>query len=219
MGKQVTRQQTRQERRREEQRRREEEQLRAAKAKRNFTIGASVGGVLVLAIAVSAYFFFIAPSGNAQGQTSSNPNFPPVDNISCDNLEQTAIHYHAHVTIYINGSLVQIPQQIGIAPDGSCFYWMHTHDTTGVLHIEAPQGRDFTLGNFFHIWGEQFPQLKYPLQLEQSGGWQIYVDGKPYTGDFHKMVLKSHMVITLAYQSPNIQPDTTYDWVAAGLSQ
>ena len=97
---------------------------------------------------------------------------------------------------------------------------MHTHDTTGVLHIEAPQGREFTLGNFFHIWGGQFPQLKYPLELEQSGSsWQVYVDGKPYTGDFHNLVLKSHMVITLAYQSPNIQPDTTYDWVAAGLSQ
>ncbi len=220
MSKQVTRQQTRQERRREEQRRREEEQQRAAKAKRNFTIGAIVGGVLVLALAISVYFFFIAPGSNAQGQTSSNANFPPVDNISCDNLEQTAIHYHAHVTVYINGSLVQIPQQIGIAPDGSCFYWMHTHDSSGVIHIEAPQGRDFTLGNFFHIWGEQFPQLKYPLELEQSSSsWQVYVDGKPYTGDFHNMVLKSHMVITLAYQSPNIQPDTTYDWVGAGLSQ
>jgi hypothetical protein len=222
MGKQVTRQQTRLERRREEQRRREEEQRRAAKAKRNFTIGAIVG-VLVLAIAVSVYFFLIAPSSNAQGQTSSNPDFPPVDNISCDNLEQTAVHYHAHVTIYIKGSLVQIPQQVGIAPDGSCFYWLHTHDTTGVIHIEAPQGRDFTLGNFFHIWAEQFPQLNYPhnypVELEQSSGWKVYVDGKPYTGDFHKIVLKSHMLITLAYQSPNIQPDTTYDWAAAGLSQ
>ncbi|MGZ3611464.1 MAG: hypothetical protein ACXVBU_15525 [Ktedonobacteraceae bacterium] len=212
MSKQVTRQQIRQERRREEQRRREEERLRAAKAKRNFTIGAIVGGVLVLAIAVSVYFFFIAPGGNAQGQTSTNPSFPPVDSISCDNLEQTAIHYHVHVTIYINGSQVRIPQQVGIAPDGSCFYWMHTHDTTGVVHIEAPQGRNFTLGNFFHIWGGQFPQLQYPLQLEQSNGWQVYLDGQPYKGDFHNMVLKSHMVITLASQSPGIQPDTTYNW-------
>lgn len=219
MSKQVTRQQIKQERRREEQRRREEERLRAAKAKRNFTIGAIVGSVLVLAIAVSVYFFFIAPSSNAQGQTSTNPNFPAVDNIACDQLEQTAVHYHVHVTLYINGSQVQIPQQIGIAPDGSCFYWLHTHDNTGVLHIEAPKDRNFTLGNFTHIWGEQFPQLQYPLQLEQSDGWQTYIDGKPYSGDFHNLVLKSHMVITLAYQSPGIQPDTTYDWVKAGLSQ
>jgi hypothetical protein len=215
MSKQVTRQQSRQERRREEQRRREEERLRAAKAKRNFTIGAILGGVLVLAIAVSVYFFFIAPSSNAQGQTSTNPNFPPVDNISCDNLEQTAVHYHVHVTLYIKGSQVPIPQQVGIAPDGSCYYWLHTHDTTGVVHIEAPRGRDFTLGNFFHIWGEQFPQLQYPLQLEQSSDWQVYLDGQRYKGDFHNMILKSHMLITLAYQSPGIQPDTTYNWPAS----
>jgi hypothetical protein len=219
MSKQVTRQQQRQEKRREEQRRREEERLRAAKAKRKFTVGAIIGSVLVLTIAISAYFFFIAPGSNAQGQTSAsstpvNTLDPPVGNIPCDQGEQTAVHYHAHLTLYMNGSQVQLPAQVGIASNGSCFYWLHTHDTTGVIHIESPSNRDFTLGNFFQIWGEQFPQLNYPLQLDSGNGWQVYVDGKPYTGDFHKLVLKSHMAITLAYQSPGVQPDASYNWPA-----
>jgi hypothetical protein len=219
MSKQMTRQQQKQERRREEQRRREEERLRAAKAKRNFTIGAIVGSVLVLAIAISAYFFFIAPGSNVQGQTSVsstpvNTLDSPVDNIPCDQGEQTAVHYHAHLTLYMNGSQAQLPAQVGIAPNGSCFYWLHTHDTTGVIHIESPSNRDFTLGNFFHIWGEQFPQLNYPLQLDSGDGWQVYIDGKPYNGDFHNLVLKSHMAITLAYQNPGIQPDASYNWPA-----
>jgi hypothetical protein len=224
MSKQVTRQQQRQEKRREEQRRREEERLRAAKAKRRFTVGAIIGSVLIVAIAISAYVFFIAPASNAQGQTSASSNpinalDPPVDNIPCDQGEQTAVHYHAHLTLYMNGSQVQLPAQVGIASNGSCFYWLHTHDTTGVIHIESPSNRDFTLGNFFRIWGEQFPQLNYRPELDTSNGWQVYLDGKPYNGDFHNLVLKSHMVITLAYQSPNIQPDTTFDWVKAGLAQ
>jgi hypothetical protein len=224
MSKQVTRQQQRQEKRREEQRRREEERLRAAKAKRRFTVGAIFGSVLIVAIAISAYFFFIAPGSNAQGQTSASSNpvnalDPPVDNIPCDQGEQTAVHYHAHLTLYVNGSQVQLPAQVGIASNGSCFYWLHTHDTTGVIHIESPSNRDFTLGNFFRIWAEQFPQLNYRPELDTSNGWQVYLDGKPYNGDFHNLVLKSHMVITLAYNSPGIQPDTTFDWVKAGLSQ
>jgi hypothetical protein len=220
MSKQLGRQQIRQERRREEQRRREEERRRAARAKRNLTIGAIVGSVLVVALAISIYVFLIAPNS----MTNSSALNPPVDKISCDQLEQTATHFHVHVTLYVNGAPVQIPQQIGIAsdssaPSGTCFYWLHTHDTTGVIHIEAPKDQNFTLGNFVHIWGKQFSQLNYQIELDQTDGWQAFVDGKPYSGDFHNMVLKSHMVITLAYQSPDIQPDTTFDWVKANLAQ
>ena len=45
-----------------------------------------------------------------------------------------------------------------------------------------------------------------------SGFLQAYVDGKPYKGDFHKIPLKAHTLITLAYNSPNVKPDTTYNW-------
>ncbi len=41
-----------------------------------------------------------------------NAAYPPVDGIYCDALEQTAYHIHAHLTIYINGKQVAIPQGI-----------------------------------------------------------------------------------------------------------
>jgi hypothetical protein len=81
-----------------------------------------------------------------------------------------------------------------------------------VVHIESPAGRSYTLGNFFDIWGGQFQQLGYPSQLDLSSGWQAYVNGKPYNGDFHKIPLTAHTIITLAYNSPNVKPDTTYNW-------
>src|SRR5918912_1370095 len=84
--------------------------------------------------------------------------------------------------------------------------------STGFIHIEAPKDQNFKLGNFIHIWGKQFSQLNYQVELDQTDGWQAFVDGKPYSGDFHNMVLKSHMVITLAYRSTDIHPDTTYPW-------
>jgi hypothetical protein len=79
---------------------------------------------------------------------------------------------------YVNGKQVSVPAGIGIASDNTCFYWLHTHTSDGVIHIEAPSGRSFTLGNFLDIWGDRFTQLGYPSQLDQSAGWQVYVDGK-----------------------------------------
>ncbi len=195
--------------RREGKQRREQERLRAAHRRRIILAGIIIGAALVLAVLL---YFTLGQSRSSQGQTAVNPTYPAVDTISCDQLEQTAFHVHAHLSVYIDGKAVSIPAGIGIASDNSCFYWLHTHTGDGVIHIEAPSGRAFTLGNFLDIWGDRFPQLGYPSQLDQSTGWQVYVNGKPYTGDFHSIPLQAHSLITLAYESPGVKPDTTFNW-------
>ncbi|MFL5627943.1 MAG: hypothetical protein ACJ788_20370 [Ktedonobacteraceae bacterium] len=218
MSKQASRRPTKQARRqdrREEILRREEERRRAARRTRITIIGI-VAAIALFAGAIFAY----ARYANAQNQTPTvvNPAFPPVDSIYCDQQEQTNVHYHAHLNIYVNGKVVSVPQGVGIASDNSCLYWLHTHDNTGIIHIESPADHTFTLGNFLDEWSSQFSQLGYPSELDLSG-WKVYVNGQPYTGDLHRITLKSHELITLAYNSPKIQPDTSYNWDAAGLQQ
>jgi hypothetical protein len=221
MSKQMSRQPTKQERRRdrrEEQRRRAEEQLRAGRMRRRVIIGAAIIAIL-LVVGISAYVFSVSKGAQGQASTTTSPDsspvntqmYPPVDNISC-NSEQSAYHVHVHLSLYINGAAVPVPQNLGIAPDQSCFYWLHTHDTTGVIHVEAPKKDVFTLGTFFREWQEQFPQLQYPLQLDQTSGWTVYVNGKPYNGDFRKISLDAHALITMAYNTPGVTPDTQYNW-------
>lgn len=204
MSKQSTRHRTRQEQRREEQRRREEERRRATRTKR-ITIFVIIG-VVALAVAGLAYFAI------AQSKAPANPAYPPVDSVSCDSLEHSNFHIHAHVTIYIDGQVTPIPAQIGIAPDNSCLYWLHTHSSDGVIHIEAPNGLSITLKNFLDIWEGRFQSLGYPSQLDQATGWQVYVNGKPFLGDLRTIPLQSHTLITLAYNSPRVHPDTSYNW-------
>ncbi len=204
MSKQNSRQLTRQERRREEQRRREEERLRAARTKRITTVGI----ITVVALAVVGLIVFAV----IQNQGPANAAYPPIDKVSCLSTEQNGTHIHAHVSIYINGTSTPIPADVGIVPDGSCLYWLHTHDTTGVIHIEAPSGSSATFGNFLDIWQQKFQTLGYPSQLSTATGWQVYVDGKQYTGDFHAIPLHSHTLITLAFNSPGVKPDTSYPW-------
>lgn len=209
----MTRQQTKQERRREEQRRREQERLRAARRKRVIT-GSIIGGVIVVAAAIVLFFVLSrsATSSGSSSQSASTQPGAPVDNISCDAQEAAQQHIHAHFVLYINGTKTQLPAQIGISQSPGCLYWLHTHATTGVIHVEAPNQNTFTLGNFFDIWGNQFSQLQYPVELNGTTGWQVYVNGQPYNGNFRNMPLQDHESITLAYNSPNIVPEKSFDW-------
>ncbi len=215
MNKQGARQLTKQERHREEQRKREEARRRAARSKRITIIGiiaASVIAVAVLAYVVLAQRQTSANSAPVQSQAPANAAYPSIDGIACQNTEQSGIHIHAHVSIFIDGKRVAIPANVGIAPDGSCLYWLHTHDASGVIHIEAPSGTAFTLKDFLEIWKSRVQEWGYPSELDQSSGWQVYVNGKPFTGDVHSIPLQAHTLITLAFKSPGVPPDTSYPW-------
>ena len=187
-----------------------QQDLQLARRSGRITLFSFLGvGIVIIAAIVGVVIY---NQNQPQTETIVNPSYPPVDSIYCDALEQTVYHIHAHLSIYINGTLSPIPQNMGIASDGSCYYWLHTHDTTGVIHIESPTQKDYTLGNFFDEWSANFSSLGYPSQLALTSGWQIWVDGKPYTGDFHNITLTSHKLISMAYNSPGVKPDTTYAW-------
>ncbi len=206
---------TRRQDRQEEQLRREAEKKQAARRRRMTLIGIIVAAVLLVG-AITAYAIY--SNGQTSTPTIVNPAYPPVGGIYCDQQEQTAFHIHVHLSMFINGASVQLPKNIGIASDQSCLYWLHVHDTTGVIHIESPAGHSYVLGNFLDEWSTQFPSLSYPAELDLSG-WTAYLNGKLYQGDFHKIPFESHNVITLMYNSPNAKPDISYDWNAAGLQQ
>lgn len=208
-----------QERRQEEQQRRLEAQRRAARNKR-ILIVSLIAAAVVLVAAIS-FFIYNANAKNPTSQIQATPTeqvfnsaYPPVDSIYCDQLEQTAYHVHAHLTIYINGKQVTVPQGVGIAADQSCFYWLHTHTTDGVVHIEFPRTGSPTLGNFLDIWRQEFSQLGFHNELASSADWTVYVDGKQVTSDFNHLILRPHQVITIAYNSPGIKPDTSFNWPA-----
>jgi hypothetical protein len=66
------------------------------------------------------------------------------------------MHLHPYLVIDIEGKNVTIPQGVGIVEGGSCFEPIHTHDASGILHIELSQSdsqsHNYTIGDFFNIW-------------------------------------------------------------------
>lgn len=212
---------TKKQERREEERRQElERQRRRARTRRILIF--TLAFAILAGIAYLTFGLHIFTGGSQPVQTdtgSSAPSstssaFAPINGVSCDGGEHYDYHHHIHLSMYINGQAVVIPQNIGINTNASspCLYWLHTHDTTGIVHIESPVQRTYTLGNFFDVWSGRFAQLGYPAQLSQANGWQVYVNGQAYKGNFRSIPMDDHTLVTLAYNSPDVKPETIYNW-------
>ena len=157
------------------------------------------------------------PAGPALASTATGATGQPVDGISCQTSEQTVFHIHAHLTIFVNGAARQVPAGIGIpgaqatqSPQGpfietgTCFYWLHTHASDGIIHIESPVQRTYTLGNFFDIWGQ-------PLGPDQVGPAQGHVtaiyNGQVWQGNPRDIPLNAQAQIQLQVGTPLVTPE------------
>jgi hypothetical protein len=164
-----------------------------------------VGGVFTVVLVALLVLFKLQSSTHINGQ--------PVANIRCDSGEQLAVHYHAHIDLIYRGQPVTIPASTGIT--GSCDYWMHTHSTSGIVHIEAPKesaSRQFTTGDFFAIWNQPLSKSQVAtFPIGKGDSVKVWVDGKPYTGDPAKIVLRSHTQVVIEV-GPQFVDAPTFDW-------
>lgn len=118
-----------------------------------------------------------------------------LDAISLDPLGQEGqvLHIHAHLDVFWNGKKIQVPQGIGIE-EGNYILALHTHNPSGVIHVESPTEKDFTLAQFMGAWGVR---LTSACLANRCSDIRIYVDGKRYTQDPNDLVLKSHQEIAV----------------------
>ena len=79
---------------------------------------------------------------------SSQPR--PIDGIPCT-AEMLRVHFHAHLALLDDGRPVSLPAGIGIRQHSDCLYFLHTHKPDGIIHIEAPSRRTFTLSTYIHL--------------------------------------------------------------------
>ena len=137
------------------------------------------------------------------GASSASSAHAAVDGIPCESNEQLTYHVHAHLTIFVDGQQVTVPAFIGIDQQAPCISWLHTHDNTGVIHVEAPSQRQFTLGQFFDIWGQPLSatQLLHDT-ADASHQVRAFVGGQPYTGNPRAIPLTAHADIVLEYGPP-----------------
>lgn len=115
-------------------------------------------------------------------------------------------HIHAQLSIYDQGLLVTVPANVGIDKPQHIESTLHTHDPTGIIHMEAPRPFRYTLGDFFAIWGVRFGAGT--LGALQDGGrnriW-VYVNGR-LISDPARYVLHNGDDISIGYGPQNSFP-------------
>jgi hypothetical protein len=113
-------------------------------------------------------------------------------------------HIHAHLDVIVNGKAVTVPALIGIDEAGQQISPLHTHDTTGVIHIESPKKADFTLGQVMTEWDVALTQDSIgALKTGNGNELHVYVNGKEQAGNPGAIKLTAHQEIAVVYGNAN----------------
>ena len=141
-----------------------------------------------------------------------------IDRVNCERAEKVAFHIHAHLTVFAGTRAYQVPYGIGIGPplqglntpsgafatQGSCFMWLHTHASDGIVHVEAPKQMSFTLGQFFAVWGAKLSRVGVG---EARGKVTAFYNGKVWKGDLAAIPLSPDAQIQLDVGAPVVAPE------------
>jgi hypothetical protein len=158
-------------------------------------IGRRRGGAMTLATFVAVALLVTAGSKALSQRTTSGsvalnagPAPWPPDYASLDRRlaalrlpaqSDAAFHIHVLLRIFVDGRPVTVPAQIGIDDQRGLVAPLHTHDASGIVHVEAVRPFPFTLGDFFAIWGVRFTDSRIGGYTDRGASRvRVYVNGR-----------------------------------------
>jgi hypothetical protein len=134
--------------------------------------------------------------------------------------EATTIHHHDLLQVFIHGKEVTVPALVGIDESAGYLTSLHTHDTSGIIHVESPTPRTFTLGEVFDVWGVRFtPSCVGGYCSSDSDQLRVYVNGKAVGGDPRTIELTQHEDIVVVFGSTAELPDPIPSTYSKSLSE
>ena len=176
-----------------------------------------------IAIAVAAGVFFFTnrndtsstPPGTLPGELTTKAPWPANGAKSAARAtalglppEGTTMHEHANVQVFVHGKTETVPTDIGIDPAAGTIQSIHTHDDTGLVHLESSESREFTLDDFFGVWGVRFtPSCLGAYCNDDTDHLQVFVNGEEVTDNLQDVQLDDQTVIVVTYGTADQLPD------------
>lgn len=117
--------------------------------------------------------------------------------------EVTAFHTHQHLSVYVDGRPVKLPASIGLDSPAGIIASLHTHDESGVIPLEAPAARRYTLGQFFDVWGVRF---EGGCLGSHCGDLRLFANGQEVDGDPRSLVLEQQQRLVVAVGEVALPP-------------
>jgi hypothetical protein len=148
------------------------------------------------------------PWGNSSAVLSDRLPFLHLNALGA---EGEALHIHQHLDVYVNGKKVAVPALVGIDSNGQFLTQLHTHDSSGILHVESPTKTSFHLGQFFGEWGVKLTKTCIGSYCGHLHWW---VDGKKQVGNPAQLELAPHQEIVIAAGKPPATIPSSYKFPA-----
>lgn len=124
-------------------------------------------------------------------------------------------HIHAHLDVLVDGEPVPVPAELGIDTKRGTISPLHTHDGSGVIHVESPVKRQFSLGEVFTEWQVNLSADNIgALRAVDGKAVRVFVNGAQQTGNPAAIMLDDRDEIAVVYGAPRPGETipTTYDF-------
>ena len=172
------------------------------------------------------------------GDSASGGNGQTVDDLPCaPTMVTNKYHVHVFLGVVVNGRQLAMPDTIGMHNPGaevngftntaSCFYEIHTHDASGLVHLEVNKMLPLSdvvyhLKNVLDVWGMPHSSTSFG---SFSGPMHVYVGNVPlkqtvvssyvpFTGNIQNIPLRSHEAIWVeigsTYYTASELPSVTF---------
>jgi hypothetical protein len=173
-----------------------------------------VGGIIVVVLGAFVAALIATVGFGSEGVRATEPPWPPeyehlqqrLEALDLPPVGDESYHVHALLHVYVDGGAVTVPANIGIDLSQGIESSLHTHDTSGVIHMEAVHSYPFTLADFFEVWGVRFSSTQLGAYSDSgSKTVQVYVNGHQIS-DPTSYVLKADDNIVVAYGEPGSFP-------------
>jgi hypothetical protein len=164
------------------------------------------------------------PTPNGYGAATMPPWPAPADpatgmraaGLPISDMSATAQHFHAHLDVSVNGQPVPVPAELGIDQASGQMSALHTHDDTGLIHVESsdPTGR-YTLGQLFNEWNVALDATRLGgLSVRPGTTLRTFVNGVELPGNPAALELRDHQQIALVYGPAGapVTPPASYDF-------
>lgn len=186
-----------------------------------------LGGLVIAAVAAITIVILAVAIGSRPSPTSgpgklpdpappsdtAMPPWPAPENpdryiqaagLRMDAMEGVVNHFHSHLDLLIDGAPSAVPPDIGVNVRTGRMSEMHSHDTRGVIHIEAPDDtKRYTLGQFFIEWNVRLTETSIGgLSAGDGKVLRAFVNGKQVAGDPAAIELLPKQEIALVFGPP-----------------
>jgi len=187
---------------------------------------AVVAGIAGIVITATRPHVVALPRPVAATGTSTPPWAVPAntsERIQAARLSTSAMtpggaHFHPHIDIRVDGKAVPVAANIGVETATGTMSELHTHDASGIVHIESAAKDDrYVLGQLFTEWNVRLDRTHLGgLTADSARSLVAFVDGKRFNGDPARIELLAHRQIALLFGTRDQQanPPSTYNFPA-----